>query len=108
MPRYLVKASYSPEGVQGLLKEGGSARRDALTAAVASAGGTVESLFYAFGGDDLYIVMDAPDNVSAAALGLAVAAGGAITWNTTVLLTPEEIDEAARKSVTYRPPGGVS
>ncbi len=105
MPRYLVKASYSPEGVKGLLKEGGSARRDALTEAVASAGGTVESLFYAFGGDDLYIVMDAPDNVSAAALGLAVAAGGAITWNTTVLLTPEEIDEAARKSVTYRPPG---
>ncbi len=105
MPRYLVKASYNPDGAQGLLKEGGSARRDALTAAVASAGGTVESLFYAFGGDDLYIVMDAPDNVSAAALGLAVAAGGAITWNTTVLLTPEEIDEAASKSVTYRPPG---
>ena len=49
--------------------------------------------------------MDVPDNVSAAALGLAVGAAGAITWNTTVMLTPEEIDEAAGKSVAYRPPG---
>lgn len=105
MPRYLVRASYSPAGAQGLLREGGTARRDALTASIESVGGTVETFLYALGGDDLFIVMDAPDNVSAAALGLAVASVGAITWNTTVLLTPEEIDEAAGRSVSYRPPG---
>ena len=105
MPKYLVKASYNPQGAQGLLKEGGTARRDALTASIESVGGTVDTFLYAFGGDDLYIVMDVPDNVSAAALGLAIGAAGAITWNTTVMLTPEEIDEAAGKSVAYRPPG---
>ena len=105
MPKYLVKASYNPQGAQGLLKEGGTARRDALTASIESVGGSVDTFLYAFGGDDLYIVMDVPDNVSAAALGLAIGAAGAITWNTTVMLTPEEIDEAAAKSVAYRPPG---
>ncbi len=72
---------------------------------IESVGGSVDTFLYAFGGDDLYIVMDVPDNVSAAARGLAIGAAGAITWNTTVMLTPEEIDEAAGKSVTYRPPG---
>ena len=105
MPKYLVKASYNPQGAQGLLKEGGTSRRDALTASIESVGGSVDTFLYAFGGDDLYIVMDVPDNVSAAALGLAIGAAGAITWNTTVMLTPEEIDEAAGKSVAYRPPG---
>ena len=105
MPKYLVKAAYNPAGAQGLLAEGGSARRDALTASVESVGGTVETFLYAFGGDDLYIVMDVPDNVSAAALGLTIGAAGAITWNTTVMLTPEEIDEAVGRSVSYRAPG---
>ena len=105
MPKYLVKASYNPAGAQGLLKEGGTSRRDALTASIESVGGSVDTFLYAFGGDDLYIVMDVPDNVSAAALGLAIGAAGAITWNTTVMLTPEEIDEAAGKSVAYRAPG---
>ena len=105
MPKYLVTASYSPEGARGLIAEGGTARRDALTASVASVGGMVETFLYAFGGDDLYIVMDVPDNVSAAALGLAIGSAGAISWSTTVMLTPEEIDEAAAKSVDYRAPG---
>ena len=105
MPRYLATASYSVDGVGGLLKEGGTSRRDALSAAVASVGGTVEAFYYAFGDADLYIIMDVPDQVSAAALGLAVGGAGAISWSTTVLLTPEEIDEAVAKSVEYRAPG---
>ena len=105
MPKYMVRASYNPAGAQGLLAEGGSARRDAVTASIESVGGSVDTFLYAFGGDDLYIVMDVPDNTSAAALGLAVGAAGAITWNTTVMLTPEEIDEAVGKSVSYRAPG---
>ena len=105
MPKYMVRASYNPAGAQGLLAEGGSARRDAVTASIESVGGSVDTFLYAFGSDDLYIVMDVPDNTSAAALGLAVGAAGAITWNTTVMLTPEEIDEAVGKSVSYRAPG---
>ncbi len=105
MPRYLARASYGVEGVGGLLKEGGTARRDALTAAIASVGGTVEAFYYAFGDDDLYIIMDVPDQVAAAALGLAIGGAGAISWSTTVLLTPEEIDAAVGASVDYRPPG---
>ena len=106
MPRYLARASYSVEGVGGLLEEGGTSRRDALSATIASVGGTVEAFYYAFGDDDLYIIMDVPDQVSAAALGLAIGGAGAISWSTTVLLTAEEIDEAVAKSVEYRPPGG--
>ena len=105
MPRYLATASYSIDGVGGLLKEGGTSRRDALSAAIASVGGTVEAFYYAFGDADLYIIMDVPDQVSAAALGLAIGGAGAISWSTTVLLTPEEIDEAVAKSVEYRAPG---
>ncbi len=105
MPKYLARASYSIEGVGGLLAEGGTSRRDALSAAIASVGGTVEAFYYAFGDDDLCIIMDVPDQVSAAALGLAIGGAGAISWSTTVLLTAEEIDEAVAKSVEYRPPG---
>ncbi len=105
MPKYLARVTYTPEGLQGLIEEGGVARRDAITAAIESVGGTVENLLYAFGEDDLYIIFNAPDRASAAAVGLHVSAAGAVAWSTTVLLTPEEIDEAVKKSVNYRPPG---
>ena len=105
MPKYLLTASYTPEGLQGLLKDGGTARREAFTAALASVGGTLESMYYAFGQNDLYIVVDMPDRVSMASISLAICATGAVTGNTTVLLTPEEIDQAVQKSINYRPPG---
>ena len=105
MPKYLIAAAYTPEGAQGLIEEGATSRRNALGDAVASVGGSVEAFYYAFGESDLYLVLDVPDHVSAAALGLAIGAAGALTWSTTVLLTAEEIDEAAEKAVNYRPPG---
>ena len=105
MPKYLARVTYTADGLQGLIEEGGAARRDAITTAVESVGGTVENLLYALGEDDLYIIYDAPDNSSAAAVGLYVSAAGAVTWSTTALMTPEEIDEAVHKSVNYRPPG---
>ena len=105
MPKYLARASYTSEGLAGLMKEGGTSRRDALSATIASVGGTVEAFYYAFGEDDLYIIMDVPDQAAAAALGLAISAAGAITWSTTALLTPEEIDAAVGTPVEYRPPG---
>ena len=105
MPKYLVKASYTQEGLQGLIKEGGSARRAALAAAVESVGGSLECLYYAFGEDDVFFIVDVPDQATVTGLVLMVSAAGAVACQTTVLITPEEIDEAVNKAVQYRPPG---
>lgn len=105
MPKYLVQASYVGEGLKGLLKEGGSSRRASVEAVVKGMGGTLESFYYAFGEDDVFGVADFPDNATAAAFSLAVNASGAIKARTTVLMTPEEVDEAAKKTVDFRPPG---
>jgi uncharacterized protein with GYD domain len=105
MPKYLITASYTAEGVKGLLKNGGTARADAVKKSIEGLGGTFESFYFAFGSDDALVIVDLPDNVSAAAVGLAVAATGLTTARTTVLLTPDEIDRAAKLQVDYTPPG---
>ena len=105
MPKYLVIASYSADGAKGLLKDGGSKRRQAAETALKSVGGRVEAFYFAFGDGDLYAIVDAPDNVSMAAASLAINASGAVGTKTVVLLTPEEIDQATRKTPTYQPPG---
>ena len=105
MPKYLIQASYTAEGTKGLLKEGGSQRRATAQEALKSVGGRLDAFYYAFGETDVFAIADVPDNVSAAALSLAVSASGALNTRMTVLLTPEEIDQAARKTVGYRPPG---
>jgi uncharacterized protein with GYD domain len=105
MPKYLIQANYVGEGLKGLLKEGGSSRRAAVEKLFGSVGSRVEAFYYAFGDTDLFIIADVPDNVTAAALSLIVNAAGAATARVTVLLTPEEIDAATRKSPTYRAPG---
>jgi len=104
--KYLIQANYSPEGLKGLLKEGGSSRRDAVDKLLASVGGKVESFYYAFGDTDAYVVVDVPDNVTAAAIALTVGASGAVALKTAVLMTPEEVDQATKKSLAYRAPGG--
>ena len=68
-------------------------------------GGRVESFYYAFGDTDVYAIVEVPDNVTAAAVSLAVNASGAVSLKLTPLLTPEEIDEATKKTVTYQAPG---
>jgi len=105
MPKYLVEANYVGEGVKGLLKEGGSGRRAAVEKLFGSVGGKIESFYYAFGDTDLFVIADLPDNATAAALSLVVSAAGAATTRVTVLLTPEEIDAATKKTPSYRPPG---
>jgi uncharacterized protein with GYD domain len=105
MPKYLIQASYTTEGVKGLAKDGGTRRRQAAEAAIQSAGGRVEAFYFAFGDCDAYVVVDAADNVSVAAASLAVNASGAVSVKTVVLLTPEEMDQAAKKTVSYTPPG---
>ena len=105
MPKYLIQASYTAEGVKGLLKDGGSKRRAVAEEAVKSLGGRLEAFYFAFGETDGVLIAELPDNVSAAAVSMVVNASGAIHTKTTVLLTPEEMDKAAKKTVTYRPPG---
>ena len=106
MPKYLIKAKYSPEGVQGVKSKGGSSRRDAVAAAVEGLGGKLDSFYFGFGEDDAYVTVDMPDNEAVAAVALTVNSTGGAAMTTTVLLTPEEVDEAAQRSVDYTPPGG--
>ena len=105
MPKYLVQGSYIGEGLKGLLKEGGSSRRETVERLIKGMGGTLEAFYYAFGEDDIFAIADMPDNVSMSALALVINASGAVAIKTTVLLTPEEIDQATKKTVAYRPPG---
>ena len=105
MAKYLWAASYSTEGVKGVLKEGGSSRRDAIEKLVADLGGTLEAFYFGFGKDDVYVIADRPDNTAAAAVSLAVGGTGSVRIKTTVLLTPDEVDRAAHTTVGYRAPG---
>lgn len=105
MPKFLIEATYTVEGAKGLLKDGGSKRVEAAKAAIKSVGGKIECFYFAFGGTDAFIILDAPDNVSAAAVSTAVNASGSVHSRTVVLLTAEEMDEAVKKSVKYRSPG---
>jgi len=105
MPKYLFEADYSVEGTKGLLKEGGTKRRESVEKSIASLGGKVEAFYFTFGLRDAILIVDLPDNVSAAAISLAVSASGAVVLKTTPLLTTADLDQAAKKKVGYRPPG---
>jgi uncharacterized protein with GYD domain len=105
MAKFLVEASYLSDGVNGLLKEGGTRRREAVDELFGSLGGRVEAFYFMFGDRDVIIIGELPDNTSAAALTLRVNAAGVTTCKTTVLLTPKEIDDAVTRTSTYRPPG---
>jgi len=107
MPKYLWQVAYTAQGAQGLQKEGGSGRRKAVQSFIEKAGGQIESFYYAFGASDAFIVADLPDATTAAAISLAVNATGAVRLSTTQLMTPEDIDVAAKKGIDYRPPGGA-
>jgi uncharacterized protein with GYD domain len=105
MPKYLLQGCYIGEGLKGLLKDGGSKRRETLEQVIKGMGGKLESFYYAFGDYDVFGIADMPDNASSVAFSMAVNASGAAKVKTIVLLTPEEIDQATKKTVDYRPPG---
>jgi uncharacterized protein with GYD domain len=105
MPKYLLQASYTAEGVKGLLKEGGSKRREAVEQLTQALGGRVEAFYFAFGDDDVYVISDVPDNATITAVALTVNASGAVRVKTTVLLTAEEVDQATKMTAPYRAPG---
>ena len=106
MPKYLFVAKYTHVGLKGLLKDGGSKRREDLSNTVKEMNGTLESMHFSFGENDVYSIVNLPDNVSAATVALNINASGAAQVKTTVLLNPEEIDEATKIGIKYRPPGG--
>jgi uncharacterized protein with GYD domain len=91
--------------VQGILKEGGSSRRDFIGKLLADLGGSLEAFYFAFGDTDVVAIAELPDNEAIAALSMAVGASGAVRVTTTVLLEPEQIDAATKRTVQYRPPG---
>ncbi len=106
MPKYLIQASYTPDGLKGLIAQGGTKRREAVQQLVESVGGKLETLYFGFGSDDVLMIVEAPDNVAVAAASLTAGAAGAATnIRTSVLLTPEDLDRASEKSVRYRAPG---
>lgn len=105
MPKYLFHGSYTAEGLKGVLKEGGVSRRNTIEKIVTDMGGSMESFYYAFGSDDIYVIVDLPDQDTAIAMSLTVNAAGSAAIKTAVLVSPEEADEAIKKTINYRPPG---
>jgi uncharacterized protein with GYD domain len=105
MAKFLIAARYGPEGARGVAAEGGSSRRDTVAEMISSRGGSMESFYFALGETDAYVIVDLPDNETAAAFALAINGSGAVSSTTTVLLTPEQVDKAAQTRVDYRPPG---
>jgi uncharacterized protein with GYD domain len=105
MAKYLYIGSYTAQGAAGVMAKGGTARREAARAAVESVGGTMDAFYFGFGEDDAYILFDAPSHAVASAISLSVSSAGAFGGRMIVLLTPEEIDEAAKLRPRYSPPG---
>jgi uncharacterized protein with GYD domain len=105
MSKYLITGSYTTQGIKGVMAEGGTARVAAVKKLIASLGGSVESMYFGFGGDDYYITVDLPGNTEMAAGAMPTAASGAVNIRTGVLLTPEEVDAAVKMSADYRAPG---
>jgi uncharacterized protein with GYD domain len=105
MAKYMFIADYNTEGIKGVMKAGGTARADAIREAAEGLGGSVECFHFAFGGEDAYVICDLPDNAAAAALAMTASSSGLVGVRTVVLLTPGEVDEAAKRQVSYRAPG---
>ena len=105
MPKYLISANYTAEGMAGVRARGAQARVDAVSAMLDSINGRLESFYFAFGDTDVFATIDVPDDEAAAAAALAINSSGAVSVRTTKLLTVEQIDEALRRTVDYRPPG---
>ncbi|MEO5649487.1 MAG: GYD domain-containing protein [Ginsengibacter sp.] len=105
MTKYLIKADYTAEGVKGLLKTGGTIRKQAIEDTVKKLGGQLDSFYYSFCEHDVYTVCALPDAATAAAVILSINASGLVSVSAEVLVDPEEIDKAKDISVNYRTPG---
>ena len=104
MPKYLVQGSYTDQGLKGLQKEGGSKRRVMVEKLAEAMGGKLEVFYYAFGSDDFVIILDLPGNIEMAATAIVAQASGMVKSRVTVLMAPEEVDQAVQRKVDFRPP----
>ena len=105
MPKYLLEVSYSPEGLQGVMKDSASGRKAAVQKMVKAAGGKLEAFYYSFGDNDVVAIAELPDNTVAASLSLALGASGLVHGRTTPLLSVEEMDKAIKIKTKYQAPG---
>ena len=105
MAKFLIQGSYTVEGAKGLAKDGASSRRQVIDTMLKGLGGRLESFYFAFGDADVFVIADVPDNITAAAISVAVNTSGAVQTRTTVLLSAEEFDQALKKHVAYKAPG---
>jgi uncharacterized protein with GYD domain len=105
MPKYLISANYTSEGLAGVRAAGAKSLVDSVTTMLEAMGGRLESFYFAFGDDDVLAITDVPDDEAAAAVAMAINSSGAVSVRTTKLLTPDQVDEALRRSVDYQPPG---
>ena len=105
MKKYLIKGTYTADGTKGLIQEGGAGRKTAIEKMLTTMGGKVEAFYYAFGDADVILIIELPDDVTAAAVGLRVNAAGLVRISTTILLSPEDVDAATKQTVSYRAPG---
>lgn len=105
MSKYLFHGSYTQAGIEGVLKDGGSGRRKAVDKLAKSIGGSVDSMYWAFGNDDFYVIAELPSQAAAAALAATTGASGAVSISTVVLLTAEDMDAAVKLHPNYRAPG---
>ena len=104
MPKYLVQGSYTDQGLKGLQKEGGSKRRVMVEKLAEAMGGKLEVFYYAFGSDDFVIILDLPSNIDMAATAIVAQASGMVKSRVTVLMAPEDVDQAVQRKVDFRPP----
>ena len=105
MPKYLISANYTTTGLQGVRDAGAKSRVDAVTTMLEAMGGRLESFHFAFGDTDVFAIAEAPDDEAVAAVSMAINTSGAVSIRTTKLLSPEQVDEALRRTVNYQPPG---
>ena len=105
MPKYLYHGSYTDKGLKGLMKDGGSKRVKVTRKAIESLGGKMEAYYFALGGTDFFIILEAPDNVKAITGALVANASGTVKVNITALVSPEEVDLAVKQTMDWRPPG---
>ena len=106
MPKFLLEAKYTPDGLRAAMKESFASRHQAVAKAISALGGTLESLYFAAGESHVYLIAEFPDATDAAALGLATEATGLVRAKRIIsLLTAADADRASKKSVAYRGPG---
>ena len=106
MPKFLIKATFTAEGLNGLRKDKASGREKAVATACESLGGRLDAMYYALGDDDVFVIVDLPSQAHALALGATASGSGRVRTCTVPVLTVAEMDEALGKDVKYRPPGG--